>query len=203
MTTRAIKAAVLSTAILGAVLAPAAAASARSLTINDSTADTWEDVYDPSSGTETWTEAGSQLNVDVIKTVVKHSATRISFTVTYDDLKARDVRYGLVDRMRFDQGPKADVIVDATGKWKGQVSLAEDKTGSRISCPGLTHEIDYTANTVAVSVPRSCVGKPAWVEIGEFGVGFHSDDAGDHQYVDNAETDGHGYASWSAKIRRG
>lgn len=203
MTTRSIKAALLTTAILGAVLAPAAAASAKSLTIADDTADTWENVYNPDTQSDDWYEAGNKLNTDITKTVIKHSATKITITATFDELKAKDARYGLVDKLRFDHGPKVVADVDTNGKWKGQAFLYTDRSGAQIDCAGLTHAIDYTANTVEISIPRSCVGKPMWVEVAEFSVSNTSDAAGDHSYIDDAATAGHKFGTWSDKVRRG
>jgi len=203
MTARPLKAALLTTAILGAVLAPAAAASARSLTIDDSTADTWENVYNPDTQSDDWLAAGSKLNTDITKTVVKHSANKITITATFDDLKAKDAGYGLVDRLRFDHGPKVVANVDANGKWKGQAALYTNHSGQQIDCAGLTHAIDYTANTVEISIPRSCVGKPTWVEVAEFSVSNVSDDTTTHSYIDDAGTDSHGFGTWSDKVRRG
>ena len=40
-----------------------------------------------------------------------------------------------------------------------------------IRCAGFDHTIDYTANTVQLSVPRSCVGNPRWVEVNYVGLG--------------------------------
>lgn len=203
MTARPLKAALLTTAILGAVLAPAAAASAHSLTIDDSTADTWENVYNPDTQSDDWFAAGSKLNTDITRTVVKHSANRITITATFADLKAKDARYGLVDRLRFDHGPKVVADVDANGKWKGQAYLFTDHSGEQITCAGLTHAIDYSADTVEVSIPRACVGKPKWVEVAEFSVSNVSDDAGSHSYIDDAASDGHRFGTWSDKVRRG
>ena len=204
MTTRSLKAALLTSAVLGAVLAPAAAASARSLTIDDSTADTWENVYNPDTQSDDWFAAGSMLNTDITKTVVKHSTNKIIITTTFYDLKAKDARYGVVDRLRFDHGPKVVADVDTNGKWKGQAYLFTDHSGEQIKCAGLTHAIDYTADTVQVSIPRSCVGKPAWAEVAEFSVSNVTDDAGTtHSYIDDAATAGHKFGSWSDKVRRG
>ena len=203
MNARPLKAALLTTAILGAVLAPAAAASAQSLTVDDGTADTWENVYNPDTQSDDWFQAGSKLNTDITQTVVKHSAKRITITATYADLKSRDARYGLKDRLRFDHGPQVVADVDTNGTWKGQAYLFTKNSGAMIKCTGLTHAIDYTADTVEISIPRSCVGNPTWVEAAEVSLSSVSDDAGDHVYMDNGNGAGHQDGTWTAKVRRG
>jgi hypothetical protein len=36
----------------------------------------------------------------------------------------------------------------------------------RVHC-GVRHTIDYLANTVVIKVPRSCLGKPRWVQVSD------------------------------------
>ena len=50
------------------------------------------------------------------------------------------------------------------GSWKGQTEIFSGMKDVR--CRGLRHEVDYVDDTVSVSVPRSCLGRPRWVRIG-------------------------------------
>jgi hypothetical protein len=67
------------------------------------------------------------------------------------------------------------------------------------------HTIDYTAHTVVVKVPRSCLGKPRWVRVGM--AGFTGNGTGDSSlvYVDDALTNGtiaQRGPQYSPKVRR-
>jgi hypothetical protein len=38
----------------------------------------------------------------------------------------------------------------------------------KVGCRGLSRKIDYARNTVRVSVPRACLGRPSTVKVGTF-----------------------------------
>ncbi len=87
-----------------------------------------------------------------------------------------------------------------------------------MKCRGLSHHIDYTANTVTMSVPRSCLGRPGWIKAGAASVrlagmgdvvdGSNADQAPDpaviEQYVDDAHAGKLGdNIKYSPRLRRG
>lgn len=190
--------------VLAAVVAPAAAASAQSLTIEDGSADVWEQVWDETDDTVTWVGAGSQQNVDITKTVVNHKATKLVVRVKYAELKAKKVRFASVDLMRFDDGPKLLIAVDTNSVWRGKAYLLEVGSGDEVPCSGLDHTIDYEADTVVTTIPRSCLGDPKWVEVSSFGGGYFADAEGvDHNFLDNGQKAGHSWGGWSERIRQG
>lgn len=57
-------------------------------------------------------------------------------------------------------------MVDTSGSWQGTDVLVENgqNSGGPVAGDGFTHEIDHTANTIEMSIPRSCLGSPTWVE---------------------------------------
>lgn len=203
---RSYKAALLTGAVLAAVLAPAGAASAQNLTHDDATADVWEDVWNYDTNTQEYYEAGSQTNVDVLSTVVRHLPTKLVLRFTYADLKRSGTRFGIINHLRFPDGPQIVAAVDTNTRWKGIPVLAKNRTGEPIRCPGLDHAIDYSANTIELTIPRSCIGTPTWVDVNSFAVGQEDDpesESGVHAYIDNSLNGGHGDNGWTRHVRKG
>lgn len=205
MTMRSITAALLGGTVLAAVLAPTGAAYAASRSVDDGTGDVWEPVWNAETETVDYFEAGSVLNVDVDKVVVKHTARRIVVTATYAELKKQDITLGASSRMRFDDGPAVGMYVDTWQKWSGETVLYK-KSGMPIECAGFDHAIDYTANTVQLSVPRSCVGNPRWVEVNYVGLGNVEDpesETGYRTFEDSAHSANSGWNGWSDRVKKG
>lgn len=192
--------AALVTSTLAAVLMPVAA-SAASLSIDDGTGDTYLTKYDETADTATYEPAGSQVNVDLDAVVVRHTARTVVATASYADLRRTDNRFMYLLRLRTNEGLRRDVTVETLfSGWRGTVMFGKPN-GDDVRCRGIEHAVDYAANTVRVTVPRACLGRPRYVEAFTMAAGFS--DAGD-QYVDH----GHMAAMrervvWSARVRQG
>ena len=186
---------------LAAVLLPAAAADAATLKVVDARDDTWS----MDMTTDQPVKAGSQINVDLVRTTVKHSAGKVTVTSGYVDLKKTTNRFGLDVRFRTNKGLKREVVVETLSRatWGGSHHLSKPN-GDPVPCKGLTHAIDYTANTVTVSVPRACLGTPRWVQASIYALGFEDTTAADGSvYYDNGHSTSSKTPGWTAKIRRG
>lgn len=206
MSLRPIKAGLLATAVLTAVLAPTGVASAGTITVDDGTGDVWEDIYNQETQTQEYAEAGSQFNVDVVSTVVRHTQYKVIIETSYADLKKQQVTFGTFNRLRFADGPRIVAAVDTFNAWRGASLLAKDGSGEPIKCGNLTHEIDYEANTVVLNIPRTCLGNPGWVEVNSFTAGNEEDpeaSAGYRNYLDNALRAGPNDGGWTARVRKG
>ena len=193
--------AALTTAVAVVVALPAAA-SAASLTIDDATGDTYLAKYDESTDTGTYEPAGSLVNVDLDRVVVKHTARVVRAKATYVDLKRySDNAIMYLLQVRTNEGLKRELMVDTfmSGK-NGSVTFGKPN-GDEVKCRGLDHVIDYAADTITVTVPRRCLSAPRYVEA--FTVAAAISDQGD-QYID------HGHMAemkekvvWSERVRRG
>ena len=79
------------------------------------------------------------------------------------------------------------------------------KTGpAPVTCGGLSHAVDYTANTVSMSIPRTCLGSPTWVEanvLTRSSAGLNQDVQ--RNLFDNGQRAGHGEGGWSPRLRKG
>ena len=193
--------AALTTAVVVVVALPVAA-SAASLTIDDATGDTHLGKYDESTDTTTYEPAGSQVNADLDRVVVKHTARVVRAKATYVDLKrSSDNAIMYMLRLRTNEGLKRDVLVETfmSGK-RGSVMFGKPN-GDDAKCRGLDHVIDYAADSITITVPRRCLSGPRYVEA--FTAAAALSDQGD-QYID------HGHMAemkekvvWSEKVRKG
>ena len=195
--------AALVTSALAVVLLPAGSATAAGTIIDDAVGDTWKANYDDATETESFEPGGSQVNVDLDKTVVKHKRGAVVVKAKYAELKRNDKILFLGLKLRTNEGVKRDAGVHTLGRAKGEAYLADPRSMDDVRCRGLAHEIDYAANTVTLTVPRGCLSKPSWVQVSVGAFGIEDNETGD-VYVDN----GHNATSnepktWSEKVRRG
>ena len=196
------------TALLAAVVGPATAASAQSASVTDSAGDVWQSILNPDTEEETFVAAGSLTNVDVLSTVVDHTRSSLEVTMTFSDLAKEGARPTPALVMRFDRGPAPGRRGRRLDQLEGQGHPAQGRQEQqrRVDVDGFTHKIDYTANTVAMSIPRSCLGTPRWIQAAPMTQGFlASTDGGESQYFfDNGGKPGHSYTlPWSARVHRG
>jgi hypothetical protein len=182
----------------GALVAPASAAT---LSIGDATGDTYLGHYDAGSDTTTSETAGSQVNVDLERVVVKHTSRVVVAKASYADLTRSGQQFMYALRLRTDDGLKRDVNVDTLFAGpKGHVALSKPN-GTEVSCRGLSHDVDYAADTVTVKVPRRCLSAPRWVEAFTAAIGFS--DTGDF-YIDHGHMAGmQEKVVWSDRVRKG
>lgn len=118
-----------------------------------------------------------------IRTVqVAHTASTVRVLIKYVELNRIGVDHFHVVQL---QTPKRRYQVDlyATARaWRGDPTLyAANGTGPRCS---LSWKIDYVANTALIVVPRSCIGRPAWIRAGAAMANTY----GDKRYADDGLT---------------
>lgn len=194
-----VRAALLAAAVTATLLP--ASASAATLATGDPVGDVWKSTFDPETEEETLEPAGSQVNVDLERTVLKHTATRLVLTARYADLDRSTNRFFLFAEVRTNEGVRRDVVIDTSMRWGGTAFIMGRRGDVR--CPGLSHQIDYTADTATVSVPRSCLSKPRWVQ-GRIGaLGFPEQSEGNEVFLDSGSDETADEPSWTARIRRG
>lgn len=125
----------------------------------DGTGDVW--VIGP--GEDDWDPFGERATIDTVGGTVRHRAHAVTASLAFLDLRRVQSKDFDV-RMRTGAGTyRAIVSTDAEHPF-GRHRLI-DRSESRVACPGLTHDIDYAADTVRVRVPRSCLGSPPWVRV--------------------------------------
>jgi hypothetical protein len=156
----------ISSAVLAglALLITAAPASAERLHTPDATGDVWTRGSDG-----VWSQATPRPNSDVVGSSVRHTDTRVNASVRYDDLQRTDSRTVLPLRLRTSAGQTFLLrFAFGPGDRDGTATLLRDGRTSttRVACEGLQHSVRYDDDLVGLSVPRRCVGRPAWVRYG-------------------------------------
>lgn len=175
----------------------APAAHAQELTLTEGTGDVWVSSID-SPG---FTHVDSSRHADVTRVRIGHGARRVVLTAKLVELAKR--RYsidGLRVQFRTNTGLRRDAMLSAqAGSRNGRVAFTS-RTGKSLTC-AIAHKVDYVANTMMMSVPRSCLNSPRYVE-------FRSEtswmnDSTYKVFVDNPHNDRAHFKGWSSRIRRG
>ena len=123
-----------------------------------------------------------ELN-DISSTSLAHNARRIAVRVEYAELKRVD-RQILDITMVTNEGVGRHLTLLAYRKhWAGRIEFS-GRHYREIEC-AVRHSVDYEANVMKVSIPRTCASKPRWVQ---FRVGALVD-AGEEFYGDDAVRD--------------
>lgn len=177
-----------------ALFAPAA--QAQELRLTDSTKDVWV-----SSGAGfTHTYAAESKLADVRWVQIGHGATRIVLTAKLVELTKQGAEVGLFVEFRTSSGLSRDARLSGqVGDRNGSVAFTSP-TGKLLACD-TSHKINYVANTMMMSVPRSCLNNPSYVQ-------FRSEtswvtDSTYDVYVDNPHNTNLAFDGWSSRVRRG
>lgn len=205
-----ISAAACAAALTFGIAALPAAAHADAGAVDDGTGDVWTQQYDPETDEMTWVLVEGTDNVDLTRTVVKHTNKRIAVTATFADL-VKDSEYaaGYSLRMVLNDGRKAWFSINEDGDEPWTWLTVQFKAGGaydkHLECPGVRAAFDWDADIVTGSFPRSCFGDPKWLK-------FHgdavTDTSGDNVWLwDNAHNgdpvDWNDLKPWSSRIKAG
>ncbi len=182
---------------LGAVVAPAGPASADTVTITDpGTDDVWLHSYDPDTGDDVWTPAGSVVNTDVLTAKVSHTDERQSMRITYAELDKKADRPTYRARLKLPDGR----IIWWWAWWFGgkmRFGLVVDR-GDAVKCADFETTAHWKTDVITSSFSRSCLKDPKWVKFQGLADTKHM------QYSDLQNSDGHDDAvGWSHRIKAG
>ena len=135
------------------------ARDATSVALTDGTGDVW--VIGP--GEDDWDPFGERATIDTVAGTARHRARAVTASLTFLDLRRVQSKDFDV-RVRTGAGTYRAIVSTDAEHPEGRHRLI-DRSESRVACPGLTHEVDYGADTVRVRVPRTCLGSPPWVRV--------------------------------------
>jgi hypothetical protein len=136
-----------------------------------------------STGNPTTLEA-ARTNGDVVSSSVAHKSRKVVMRMQFRDIAWDSEVNAYLFKLRTGSMTRY-VTVYASDGFRGGRAQMTKTNGKRVSCH-LRRSIDYTANNVTVSVPRSCLGKPRWVKVGMGSLFFTGFGTGDTEYVDDA-----------------
>jgi hypothetical protein len=134
------------------------------------------------------TAAPGQSDGDIVKIKSVHSTSSVAVKIFFRDLwKSGDLRYHLFE-IATNEGRTYYAQVKVTPpSWSGAGSLFRAAPHYYVSGCHIRHSIDYTADTLVISVPRVCLSDPAWVKLGF----LDQVDDGDVTWVDDARRTGY------------
>ena len=177
---------------------PSAAAARSVLTQPDPTGDVWLH-----ESPDFYSEHGPRDNVDLTASRVRHAPRRVIATAWYSDLvRTTDTTTtefhlrtdtGRLFRLRHTTGP---------GNRSGRFLLTTRVNGKVVdrSCAGVRHVVNHADDLVRMSVPRPCLGRPAWVRY--LGSATAVEEGPGATYVDNMSDSGPVNDLYSRRIPR-
>lgn len=138
-------------------------------------------------------------NGDITRVVIRHAPRTVVIRTHYRELtRSGSVWIGAI---RTNEGVRREVIWDGdTGR---VIVFARD--GRRVRC-GVERTVDAAANVIEVRVPRTCLSRPRWVEVGVGHVRFQVDEdgAGFTAGADDSQSPAvRDSLTWSPRVRRG
>lgn len=176
--------------LAGTVLAAPAAAHADTLVRSDAAGDVVvTETSMVSVEPPVFEPAPAQTQADIVATSLTHNANAVRVKIRAREL----VRQGSIFASVMIRSDKRNRWVDLNarpGAYFGRTEIYNPRSESDdVRCAGMSHKIDYVANTMLVVIPRSCLGNPNWVRIG---VGVVSTKNGGRTiYVDDARRTGY------------
>jgi hypothetical protein len=102
---------------------------------------------------------------DIRTSKATHGLNNVQLYATYADLSTTGTK---IHMMRFvtNENIRRRFVVVTSGTQVTVKELYRDSDGREMACSGLTAKIDYTANTIALNVPRPCLSYPQTVRVG-------------------------------------
>lgn len=111
-------------------------------------------------GKDVFAPAPARRHGDITAFKVAHRDAAVVGTVRVRTLTHHDRFFGAVLQLRTGQATYTAVVYRLK---VGQPLETQFDGGGRHSCARLRYHLDYGHDTVAISVPRTCLGDPAWV----------------------------------------
>lgn len=192
-------------ALVGLLAALAGCSTERPVVTRSSTSDASGDVLVGGHSTDPDAVAPAPRNAitDIVRTTVDHGADEVTVTAEFRDLRPRQyldlTAYVTTDRTGSHLPTQATALA-----YRGETSVdVYDADGSR--CAGAAVDVDFDTNTVTMTLPRSCLHEPQWIEAevdaATMRYGARPDDPlGDAVWEDHAY--GTGRAGWDATVPR-
>jgi len=141
-----------------AVAAPHPAPQHRaSLRLSDGAGDTW--TY--SDTTVGYTPA-PQPAADVLSARIHHGRYAVTTRMLFANLTRESTQWYRCE-IHVAGLTHWYIVEAAEGHWRG--IAYEEVQGEWVRAPGVTHKIDYAAETFTLRVPRRLLGDPAWVRV--------------------------------------
>lgn len=172
----------------------AAPAHAARYTYTDASGDVTQITCDAQGDNCTEAAAPTATNGDILATEVVHGARKVTLFATFADLEPTNYLHLNLARIVTNEHLRRYVTVTAID---GQTHVQLHRpSGRAVACRGLRGTVDFTANTVAIKVPRYCLSRPRWIQagIGNFAANMMTGPEDGGTYDDAYATGGTGEA---------
>lgn len=174
------------------VATSAGAASAREVLLRDPAGDMWRRDLQGSIS-----EAPNSHLGDVRRALFRHDQRKIVVRQRFVDLRRTGDYAQYAVRIESAAGTYREVRVEASRRsWAGR-SRVFNRRGDRVEC-ATTHDIDYAADVVVMTVPRTCIGTPGKVRAT---ASNYRSDVNHHFLMDNPHNTGSSAQVWTRWLR--
>lgn len=118
-------------------------------------------VAGPNVGDGAIVAAPGDTSTDIINTTVDHREDAVTFQVAFRGLRPEQYLDVTANIRTSKTGSGGWQLTSVTYRGDDQIYLYGPR-GS--NCPAAAVEIDYSTNTVTMTVPRSCLDDPTWIQ---------------------------------------
>ena len=105
--------------------------------------------------------AADDTRTDIVNTAVDHRDDAVVFRVEFRELEPEQYLDVTADIRSDKSGSRTWQLTSVTYRGESRIDLY-GPAGS--SCPSAAVELDHAADTVTMTVPRSCLDDPAWIQ---------------------------------------
>ena len=163
-TPRVLAAPVLAGVVVAATLSVPAGASTSTATSKVSLTDATGDVWSIGEGEhEEYRPAADMPTADVVRAEVQHRRGRVVVRMDFTDLRREDPA-SYTAMIITPEKMRAAFVMTGPRRWAGKHMLVNGNYGN-VRCPGFEHSVDYDADQVVMTLPRTCLGRPRWVRV--------------------------------------
>ena len=158
------------------------------------------DVLSETDNSNGSTKAPGRAEGDVLSSAVVHAKRKVFVSLHFRALTRTTSESAYVFRFRTDKHKVRDVtVVAGPGHWNGHAGMSTLR-GRKVRC-AVSEQIDYAHRSIRVAVPRRCLGRPHWIQLGSGMVSVQ----GSTFYGDDALTNGvlHDNPVFGPKVRKG
>jgi hypothetical protein len=122
---------------------------------------------DPQGDTWSYTDASDYVQearptADLLRATIRHGERAVGVRLVFDNLRRRGTMWYRIDVRT--PGETSWFIVEAKRGEYGGVAY-QDLDGEWVRVDGLTHRIDYSADTMTFRVSRQLLDDPPWVRV--------------------------------------
>lgn len=151
--------AITATCALALALTATTAAHADSRTLVDGPGDVWKHNGDPE-------QVPDHRRGDILRVKIRHNADQVVIRTKFAQLDRQGPRFVVATRLRTNTGLIRWARLQAgpgRSTWAGDTHVFRRDNTTRVECAA-SHRLDYADDVAVVRVPRSCLGRPRWVQ---------------------------------------